>query len=80
MCNPDNKPLYHNSVAKQILLSDPCHELKTSEIKAYGISIPGRSEKYMYSKYNEVIKGYTLLDTSDPVYSDILKKLLKLDK
>ena len=90
MCNPDNKPLYHNSVAKQILLSDPCHELKTSEIKAHGISIPGRSEKYMYSKtkdgkfhiykYNEVIKGYTLLDTSDPVYSDILKKLLKLDK
>jgi hypothetical protein len=89
-CNPDNKPLYDTSygIAKQILLPDPCKSLQTNIIKARGISIPGRSDKYYYKKnkdgefsifkYNESLKGYVVVDSSDPVYSDILRKLLKL--
>jgi hypothetical protein len=89
-CNPDNKPLYDlsNGIAKQILLPDPCKEMQTNTIKAHGISIPGRSGKYYYKKnkdgdfsifkYNESLQGYVIVDSSEPIYSDILRKLLKV--
>ena len=89
MCSPNNVKLYNHILGKQLLLPNPCEELKTSKIKAKAISIPGHAEKYVYSqttdgefhiyKYNKSIDGYTLMDPSDIVYSDIMKKLLNLD-
>ena len=88
LCSPNNVKLYNPILSKQILLPDPCQELKESEIKAKSISVPGSDEKFVYSKssdgnfhiykYNKTIKGYTLLNSSEPAYSDIMIKLLKI--
>jgi hypothetical protein len=88
LCSPNNVKLYNPLLSKQILLPDPCQELKESKIKAKTISIPGSDEKFVYSKtsdgnfyiykFNKTINGYTILDSSDPIYSDIMIKLLKL--
>lgn len=90
LCTPNNQKLYHPILPKQILLPNPCKELKTQKIKATVISIPGKDDKYAYSidsvfkhnyhiyKYDKKINGYILMDPSDPVYSDIMKKLLKI--
>jgi hypothetical protein len=89
LCSPNNQKLYNPILSKQILLPDPCQELKTSEIKAKSISIPGRDDKYVYSqtsdgnfhiyKFDINVNGWTLMDSSEPVHSDIMKKLLKMD-
>jgi superfamily II DNA or RNA helicase len=89
MCSPNNVQMYNPILSKQLLLPNPCQELKKNEIKATSISIPGRDDKYFYSKtqdgefhiysYNTTIDGYTLMDSSNPVFSDIMKKLLKMD-
>ena len=89
LCSPNNQKLYNPILSKQIILPDPCQELKTSEIKAKSISLPGRDDKYVYSqtsdgnfhiyKFDNNINGWTLMDSSDTVYSDIMKKLLKMD-
>ena len=87
LCSPNNKQLYHPMLSKQMLLSDPCDELKSNDIKVHSLSIPGRSDKYFYSrinnniqiyKYDDTIKGYIIMDPSDILYSDIMKKLLKI--
>lgn len=86
MCSPNNKLLYNPILSKQLLLPDPCDELKTTEIKAKQIDVDGK--KYIYSqtsdgdyhiyKYDKNVSGYTLMDSSEPVFSDIMKKLLKM--
>lgn len=88
LCSPNNVKLYNPILSKQIALPDPCQELKENVIKAKSISVPGSDEKFVYSKtsdgnfhiykYNRTIRGYTLLDSSEPVYSDIMIKLLKI--
>lgn len=89
MCSPNNVQMYNPILSKQLLLPNPCQELKKNEINAKSISIPGKDGKYFYSKtqdgefhiysYNTIIDGYTLMDSSNPVFSDIMKKLLKMD-
>lgn len=88
LCSPNNVKLYNPILSKQILLPDPCQELKEGVIKAKSISVPGSDEKFVYNKtsdgnfhiykYDKTIRGYTLLDISEPVYSDIMIKLLKI--
>lgn len=89
LCSPNNVKLYNPILSKQLLLPDPCQELKKNEIKATSISIPGSNNKYVFSqtsdgnfhiyKYDNIINGYTLLDSSDSVYADIMRKLLKIE-
>lgn len=89
LCSPNNQKLYNPILSKQIILPDPCQELKTSEIKAKSISLPGRDDKYVYSqtsdgnfhiyKFDINVNGWILMDSSDPIHSDIMKKLLKMD-
>lgn len=89
LCSPNGQQLYNPILSKQLLLPDPCQELKQTEIKAKTISLPGKDEKYVYSqtqdgnyhiyKFNTSINGYTLMDSSDPIFADIMKKLLKMD-
>jgi len=89
LCSPNNQQLYHPILSKQMLLPDPCQELKEQEIKVKTISIPGHDKKYAYSKdsegnfhiykFDENVNGYTLMDSSEHVYSDIIKKLLNIE-
>ena len=87
MCSPNNKLLYNPILSKQLILPDPCEELKTTSINAKEININGK--KFLYSqtsdgefhiyKHDANINGYTLMDSSEPIFSDIMKKLLKID-
>lgn len=89
LCSPNNQQLYHPILSKQMILPDPCQELKEQEIKVKTISIPGHDKTYAYSKDSEGnfhiykfdinINGYTLMDSSDYIYSDIMKKLLNIE-
>ena len=83
MCLPNDKELYNISLSKQLLLPDPCDALKTEEIKAKEISINGK--KYYYSKdkddinifyYDKSIDGYLLMKSNNPIYADIMNKVL----
>ena len=88
MCSPNDKELYNSVLKKQIMLPNPCEEIKKEKIKAFEISILGDPNKYMYSKisdgkyqiyiYNENIQGFTIMNQSNPTYSIIMKKILKL--
>jgi hypothetical protein len=90
LCSPNNVKLYNPILAKQIILPNPCQELKESEIKVKSITISGSDEKFMYNKtsdnnfhiykFDKNINGYTILDSSYPLYPDIMIKLLKLSK
>jgi superfamily II DNA or RNA helicase len=87
LCSPSGKELYHPILSKQMLLPDPCEELKKEKITVKSISIPGHDAKFYYSKdskkqfhiyqYDNKIDGYTIMQSDNPIYSDIIKKLLK---
>ena len=87
LCSPNDKKLYHPILSKDLLMPNPCEELKSSEITAKEIDIDGT--KYYYSKGNEKnqfhifrfdskIQGYLPLQTHEYHYADIMRKLLKL--
>jgi superfamily II DNA or RNA helicase len=47
LCSPNDKKLYHPILSKDMLLTDPCDELKQATVQAKEIDING--EKYYYS-------------------------------
>jgi hypothetical protein len=88
LCSPNNVKLYNPIISKQIILPNPCQELKEIELNVKSISILGSDEKFVYNKtsdnnfqiykFDKAINGYSILDSSYPLYPDILIKLLKL--
>ena len=85
MCSPNNKLLYHPILSKDLLLPNPCQELKSEEIKVKEILVNGNKYYYSYTndtyhifKFDTEIQGYTQLQEHDPVYADIIRILLKL--
>jgi superfamily II DNA or RNA helicase len=86
LCSPNDKKLYHPILSKDLLLPNTCEELKTSEIQAKEIDVNGK--KYYYSKgteknqfhifkFDTEIQGYLPMGEHEPVYADIIRKLLK---
>jgi hypothetical protein len=89
LCSPNDKKLYHPSIRKDMMLPNPCEELKSSEITAKEINVNG--EKFYYSKgtkpkqfhifkFDTEINGYLPMQHHDIHYADIMRKLLKFDK
>ena len=87
MCSPNSKPLYHPILSKDLLLPNPCEDLKSNEVKAKELSINGLKYYYTYNKENKIfyifkydkeIQGYIPLQEYEPIYADIMRKLLKL--
>lgn len=88
LCSPNNKPLYHPDISKDMITPDPCEELQTDKVVASEIDIDG--VKYYYTKskedprkfhifkFNKIINGYVPLQPHEHHYSDIMRKLLKL--
>ena len=87
LCSPNDKKLYHPSLSKDLMLPNPCLSLQSSEIKAKEIDING--EKFYYSdgdeknkfnifKFDKSINGYLPMGDHEPIYADIMRKLLKL--
>ena len=86
MCAPTNVKLYNPVLYKDMLLKNPCEELIENDIKANEIDINGT--KYYYTvdskkqfnvlKYDNEIQGYVYMTDTDPMLSDIMKKLLKI--
>jgi superfamily II DNA or RNA helicase len=88
LCSPNNKKLYHPLITKDLLLPNPCDDLKQAEIKVNELIF--NDTKYYYSndlvkkifnifKYDDTIQGYVQVQDHEPVYSDLLRKLLKLN-
>jgi len=87
MCSPNNKPLFHTNIRKDLLLPNPCQSLTESTVSAKEILVDGI--KYYYSKgeeknqfhifkHDKFVKGYIPLQQHEYPYSEIIQKLLKL--
>jgi hypothetical protein len=87
MCTPNNKPLYHPILSKDMQLPDPCTKIVEQKVKAQEIQVDGIDEKFYYTtegkshtiyKFDKQIGGYTVMNSDDPYHASILRKILKL--
>ena len=89
MCTPNNKPLYHPILSKDMQLPNPCAKIVEQKVKAHEIHIDDIDEKFYYTKgetaksyiiykFDKQIGGYIIMNSDDPFYSPILRKILKL--
>jgi superfamily II DNA or RNA helicase len=89
MCSPNNKLLYHPMIIKDLGLPNPCMPMTEKKIKANEIGIVGVNKKFYYTKdntdnkiviyqFNNKINGYTIMNSNDMYYSDLIRKILKL--
>ena len=86
LCSPNDKKLYHPILSKDLLLPNPCEEIKSESIKAKEIDING--EKYYYTKgesasqfhifkYDKSVNGYIPMGDHESHYADIMRKILE---
>jgi hypothetical protein len=87
MCTPNNKPLYHPILSKDMQLPNTCTKIVEQKVKAQEIHIDGIDEKFYYTKdsksyiiykFDKQIGGYTIMNSDDPLQAAILRKILKL--
>jgi hypothetical protein len=89
MCTPNNKPLYHPILSKDMQLPNPCTKIVEQKIKAHEIHIDDIDEKFYYTKgdtsnsyiiykFDKQIGGYITMNSDDSLHSSILRKILKL--
>lgn len=88
LCSPTNKPMYHPIIAKDFSVPDPCIPITEYKIQATELLVDG-TEKFAYVvdqkesppriyiyKFNDVINGYTLLNSSHPLYSTLMNRII----
>lgn len=85
VCNPTNQPLTTEDIARDVRATDPCSQVKESQVKAEEIIVDG--VKYYYTPdassiydykvfvYDENIDGYRPLKESDPRYIIIIEEI-----
>ena len=87
LCSPDNNLLYHPILAKQMKLPNPCKKHIAETIKAKQVYIDGVENPYAYVKkdknsyniyeFSNEVNGYIPITSTHPLYSDIIRKILK---
>jgi hypothetical protein len=76
-------------IIKDLGLPNPCMPMTEKKIKANEIGIVGVNKKFYYTKdntdnkiviyqFNNKINGYTIMNSNDMYYSDLIRKILKL--
>jgi hypothetical protein len=87
-CSPSNEKLYSNDINYDITSRNPCKQVSetTIEAKSIKIKMDGTEQEYFYVKdgldikvfeYNDEIGRYIEMKKNNPIYSEIVKKLLK---
>lgn len=86
ICSPNDKPLFHPLVDKDMTLPNNCIPYAETKVDVKGITIDGTDDKFYYKivgdmptiyMYNKKIQGYTEMPRSYPYYGAIMEKLLK---
>jgi hypothetical protein len=92
VCGPTGDKLFTNDPSRDVRLSDPCRQVKETQMKADEIVVDGVSYYYVSTSesvygyhvfdYNEDLDGYRLMDESKPIIVSIVdainvKKLKK---
>ena len=89
MCSPDNKPLFHPILQKDMLLPNACQVYSEKKLKVMEIIFEPTGEKFYYTRdadgfklylFNKKINGYTAMGRSHPNYGAIMEKLLLADE
>jgi hypothetical protein len=87
MCTPNDKPLYHPILSKDMQLPNTCTKIVEQKVKAHEIHIDDTDEKFYYTsdsksyiiyRFDRQIGGYIIMNSDDPLHSSILRKILKL--
>ncbi len=85
LCSPNNDPLYNIDLFQDIDAADPCQEISAINIETHEIKLENNT--YRYSKNKDIIKiyqydkdigAYIPMLKNNPIYPDILKKILKI--
>ena len=87
MCSPNDKPLFHPLITKDIKLPNPCETLVKTKVKVKELVID--EKKYAYRKnandgydifkFDKNRNGYIVLQEYEDAYAIILRKLLNLN-
>jgi len=90
-CMPTGQPLYQKTIAKDLLVSNPCVEPVSEKVVAHEIEYAGTKYYYQIHKsnkkkipdfsiyeYNKDMDAYTSLDKSNPIHADIMRQLINL--
>lgn len=82
-CSPNNVPLFHRDIDKDMLTASPCVEVKEKEVKVSEITYMGK--KYYYNKdadntinlfeFKKSLKGYVPVRPDNLAYEPIVAQL-----
>jgi superfamily II DNA or RNA helicase len=88
MCNPNDRPLFHHLLEKEMVMSNPCQAMREEKVTAKEIVFEATGEKFYYTTsgeppdvvlymYNEQLKGYTEMSVGHPYYSHLRQVILE---
>jgi hypothetical protein len=85
LCSPDNKPLFHPVLSKDMELPSNCMPYSEKKVTVQEVVIPDTNEKFYFRKtngnvslymYNKKLKGYSPVPRSHPYYGKLMSKIL----
>lgn len=87
ICQPNDKPLFENLLAKDMLMKDSCEQLKENQIKVQTIKYEDENFYYSMDKdknlviyeHDKELNGYIPMRMSNPIYPKLYKKIMKLE-
>jgi hypothetical protein len=80
MCSPTDRQLYNAILSKDLMLPDPCKELKSGRVETKEIII--NDTKYYYApdksifKYDKALDGYVPMQSHESGYAEIMAAIL----
>lgn len=86
LCSPDNQPLYHPLLRRDMELPNTCHPLIEKKVAVQEIIVPNIEEKFYYTidsdkniklyHFNKKLNGYAPMLRTNPFYANVMEAVV----
>lgn len=86
ICSPDNQPLFHPMLRRDMELPNTCHPFSEKKVNVQEILVPGIDEKFYYSidsqkniklyHFNKKLNGYAPMLATHPLYGNVMEAVV----